>query len=553
MLEALLWCALCGKTIAGVSGAPASLPLETRAGERFDPVTLQHDVQAIWTSGRVSDVQVEAQSEGEAVRLVFHIREKNTVRIRRVRVEPPTPGVRVEIEPGTELDSQGVQQIAAGVRKRLASAGFPDARAEARLVPVSPGTADLQVRIDKRRAVDVAGVTFSGDLGVKPAELRRAARATRTKTMLPRIPGLWHGWHLSPGYNSDAVQSDLASLRSFYYRRGYFDADVHLNSTEFEGGAARLDFVIHSGPQYRIRNLNGIPLADSPKNPIDAVCRDLFAQRRAAERRGILDFSARLETDGVDAATHIPTGPAYRIGRIDFRGNRHFRDETLRRMLLLDEGAPLDEELLRESLARINQTGWFEPLTERSVLVNTPPGSDRAHVIIGLKETKNRHWSFSGPVGPMSIGGSLDFAIGSRLPPWGRGLVELSTYTVSLNLMLFAKPMGALIPFLPNRRFLQFVTIERPLLPGDRLLSGFAITPQFGWQGMLAGYGMSQTRSFLHGLLGTDRARAPELPVTVAHEGREGVMSCSPPRPRFDRVRRVAGAAINVLFSFSPL
>ena len=553
MIEALLWCALCGKTIAGVSGAPASLPLETRAGDHFDPVTLQHDVHAIWSSGHISDVQVEAQSEGEAVRLLFHIRENNTVRIRRVRVEPPAPGVRVQIESGTELDAQGAQQIAAGVRKQLASSGFPNARVEAGLVLVSPGTADLRIRIDKRRAVDVAGVTFSGDLGVKPAELRRAARATRTKTMLPRIPGLWHGWHVSPGYNSDAAQADLANLRSFYYRRGYFDADVRLGSTEFAEGVARLDFVIHSGPQYRIRDFNGIPLADSAKNPMDAACRDLFAERRAAERRGVLDFSARLETDGVNATTGITTGPAYRIGRIDFRGNRHFRDETLRRLLLLDEGAPLDEELLRESLARINQTGWFEPLTARSVLVNTPPGSDRAQVIIGLKETKNRHWSLSGPAGPMSIGGSLDFAIGSRLPPWGRGLLELSTYTASLNLMLFAKPMGALIPFLPNRRFLQFVTIGRPVLPGDRFLSGFAITPQFGWQGMLAGYGMSHTRSFLHSLLGTDRAGAPELAVTVAHEGREGVMSCEPPRPRSDRVRQVAGAAVNVLFSFSPL
>jgi len=552
MLEALLWCALCGKTIAGINGAPASLPLETQAGDRFDPVKLQRDVHTIWSSGRVSDVQVEALTEGEAVRLVFHIHEKNTIRIRRVRVEPPTPGVRIQIEPGTELDAQGVQQIAAGVRKQLESSGFPDAHAESQVVPAGAGSADLLIRIDKRGAMDIAGVTFSGALGVKPVELRRAARATHTKTMVPGIPGVWRGWHVSPGYNSDAVQSDLASLRSFYYRRGYFDADVRLDSTEFTEGAARIDFMIHSGPQYRIRKLDGVPL-ESFENPMDAVCRDLFAQRRAAERRGVLDFSARLEADGVNANTATTTGRTYRIDRIDFRGNRHFRDETLRRMLLLDEGAPLDEELLRQSLARINRTGWFEPLTERSVVVNTPPGSDRAHVIIGLKETRNRHWSFSGPVGPMSIGGSLDFAIGSRLPSWGRGLMELSTYTASLNLMLLAKPLGGLIPFLPNRRFIQFVTIERPLLPGERLLSGFAITPQFGWQGMVAGYGMSQTRSFLHGILGTDRARAPALSVTVSHEGREGVMSCEAPKPRFDRIRQIAGAGVNVLFSFSPL
>jgi outer membrane protein insertion porin family len=452
---------------------------------------------------------------------------------------------------------QDAQKIASDVRKQLESSGYRDAKAEARLLPVGPGTADLEIRIDKRRAIDVAGVTFSGQLGVNPADLRRALRATRSKTMLPGIPGLWRGWRLLPGYSADAVQSDLANVRSFYYRQGYFDADVRLGSTEFSGNQAHLTVTVDSGARYRIRALNGTPIAASLRNPVDAVCRELFAERRDAERRGVLDFSARLELDGaapeVDATTRITTGPAYTVGRIDFRGNHRFREESLRRTLRLSEGAPLDQTRLRESLERLNRTGWFEPLTERSVIVNTPPGSDAAHVIIGLKEKKSRSWSFSGPVGTMSLGGPLHFALASRLPPWGQGLLELSTYTVSLNLMLFAKPIGTLIPFLPNRRFIQFIAIDRPLLPGQRFLSGFSIAPQFGWQGMLAGYGMSQTRNLLEGVLKTDRRLTPELPVTVSHDNRQSAMSCEPPKPRFYGMRQAAGAAVDVLFSFAPL
>jgi Surface antigen variable number repeat len=556
MLRTLRIAALCGislhaaefadQRISEVVGAPASLQLETRAGNLFDSQKLKHDVHTIWSSGRVSDVQVEAVPDGDSIRVIFRLKRKMQVRVRRIRLDPPTPGVRVQMEPGVAMDLQEAQQVAADVAKQLVSSGYPDATAEGRLMPAGPGSADLEIHVKKQRPIDVARVTVSGDLGTKRSDVYHALRATRAKTILP-------GWRVSPGYTPDAVQSDLANLRSFYYRRGYFDADVRADSVDFANSKAYVAFAVNAGPRYGISSLNGLPLRDGSRNPGDAVCRELFEERRQAERMGVFDFTARVDIHDGAANTTVTPGPAYEVGRIDFRGNHRVRDVTLRRMLVLDEGAPLDQHRLRQSLARLNRTGWFEPITERDVVVNTPADSRRANVSILLKERKTRSWYLSGPAGPMSIGGSLRFAIGSRLPPWGQGLLELSTYTASLNLMLLAKPLGTLIPFLPNRRFLQILTIERPVIPGQTFLSGFTIVPQWGWQGLLAGYGVSHTRNFFTGLLQTDRALEPDLLVTVAHEGHEGTMRCEPPRLRSDRVRQFAGAAVNLLFSFSPL
>lgn len=553
-----VWCGdLEGKTVSAVIGAPAALALETKAGDPLNPAKLQRDVHKIWSTGRISDIQVEATPDGDAVRLNFRLKPTTTVRVRRVRVNPPTPGVRVELETGTDLDWLGAQQVATAVRKQLVASGYPEATAEARLVPLSDGWADLEIRADKQHTADIASVSFSGELGVTPSELRHALQATESKRMIPGIPGIWRGWRISPAYSDDGIQSDLANLRSFYYRRGYFDADVRLGSVAFAGGKAQVAYAIESGPRSLIRTVNGAAVRRHSRYPADMVCRELFEEQGEAERRGILDFSARVEIQGtppwVDATSAVRTGPAYRVDRIEFRGNHRFSDQSVRRTMLLDEGAPLDQMLLRKSLARINRNGWFEPLTERDVVMNTPPGSDRATVTLVMKEKKSRNWYLSGPAGPMSVGGSLRFAIGSRLPSWGRGALELSTYTLSLNLMLFAKPAAALLPFLPNRRFIRFVTIERQLLPGQRFLSGFAISPELGWQGTLAGYGVSQTRNFLQGILQTDRALTPDLLATVAHEGREGTLRCEPPPPRFNRLRQIAGAGINVLLSFSPL
>jgi hypothetical protein len=378
---------------------------------------------------------------------------------------------------------------------------------------------------------------------MKPAEVRKALRTTKAKTM---IPGLWR---ILPGYSWGAAQSDAANVRSFYYTHGYFDADVKVDRVDFGNGKARIAYSIESGPRYQMR---GFPSTA-------AVCRELFGERRSAERSGILDFSARLDIrnadaqNRVDATVALERGPAYRVGRIEFRGNRLVNDATVRRALLIDEGALLDETLLRRSLAQLNQTGFFEPLGENNVVVNTPPGSDRADVTIWLKEKKKRNWYLSGPVGPMSIAGPLEFAIGSRLPPWGRGLLELSTYTVSAHFMLFAKPLGALLPFLPNRRFLPLLTIQRPVLPGGQFLSGFTIAPQLGWQGMLAGYGMSQTRGLLRRVFESPRALTTVLPVTIAREGSDvGIMNCAVPKTKLDRVRQIGETATNLLFAMAP-
>ncbi|HJT88687.1 MAG TPA: POTRA domain-containing protein [Bryobacteraceae bacterium] len=566
-----LWCAAQPPLVSRVDvvGAPARLPLETHAGEALDDTKLRHDVNTLWRSGRFSDIRVETIPDGDSVHVVFRGQSDPLFRLRKVRMDPPTPNIHPGLAPDSLVDARQAQQAAAHVRQELESSGYPDARVNPVLLPTGPGRADLTLKIDKGQSVDIDHVVLSGDLGVKPSEARHALHATRSRRILPPIPGIWHGWRLLPGYNPDGIQSDIARLRSFYYSRGYFDASVKADSVDVRKGKAAVDFHIDAGPRYSVRSFTlagphgttAIKPGADETFPVKPVCRALFAERRDAERTGVLDFSAQIvirdapggdSTPRVDADATTQWGKAYRIRRIEFRGNRRFHDLTLRRLLLVDEGQPLDQTLLRKTLARFNQTGLFEPLTERDVVVNTPPDSNQADVTIWLKERKLRSWSLSGPVGPMSIAGPLEFALGTRLPAWGQGALELSTYAVSLNFMLFAKPMGALIPFLPNKRFIPLLEIQRPLLPGQRWLSGFTIAPQFGWQGLLASYGMSQARGLLGGVLDTGREYLLPLSVEVLHNGTQGTMSCDPPKPRLYALRRAGGIASGLLFSFSP-
>jgi hypothetical protein len=541
-----------------VRGAPSAATLMTQPGTPLDPNKLSADLKTLWKSGQFSDIRVETVPEGNSVRVVFRAEARHTLRVMRVQVEPPTPGIKLELPPYAELDERGVQDVAANVRKQLADSGFADAKVNAELNPTAPGKANLIVHVDKGRSIDIGHVTVSGNPGAKPGEIRKALKSTKTKTIIPGIPGLWKGWRLLPGYNSDAVQADVMNLRSFYYKRGYFDARVSVDSVETQNGKARIAFEVLSGRRYTFQSfslmgahgLREIQPRCYGGFPAQRLCSALFEERREAEREGILDFSAAIHV--ADAAATVQRGPAYEVGRIEFHGNHAFRDSTVRRAILFDEGAPLDQTLLRKSAARLNRTGLFEPLNQSSVMINTPPGSNLANITIQLKEKKIRQWLLSGPVGPMSIGGPLEFAIGSRLPAWGHDILELATYSASVHFMLLPKALGSVLPFLPNKRFLTVFTLQRPSLPGLPFVSGFAIAPQFGWQGLVAGYGMSETRSLLAPLFQSKRDFQPTLPVTVELKDGEGTMYCEMPKTKLDWARQVAGVTANLAFSFVP-
>jgi hypothetical protein len=392
------------------------------------------------------------------------------------------------------------------------------------------------------RHLRVKEVKFIGDSGIDPHELQRALRALKARRIIPRFPGLWTGWRLLPDYRLDAVDSDLGRLRSLYLSKGYFDSTVRIDSTELYGKDAEITFFVRSGRRYET------------SEPIPQVCSSLLAQRRDAERQGILDFAATLHlqpignsSNFITIATTIDHGPPYRIGRIDFTGNRHYSDAMVRDNLLIDEGQLLDQLLLRKSAERINRAEIFEPISAASIAIHTNERTGIANVAIHLKERKRGSWNFSGPVGPASFARPLDASIRSRLPAWGRGLLELSSYTASISLIAFAHPLLPALSILPNGRLFPLLALSRPFTPGEGWTSGFSIVPQLGWQASALIYATSQIQHRLLPVLAGDRGLAPELRVAVEGPNIGGTMVCEAPGPRLMPLRRAASIGVSFL------
>jgi hypothetical protein len=461
-------------------GTLLKVNLVTQVGQPYNADAIRRDVHQLWSTGRFGDIHVETGQQPDGTDVIFDV------------VEAP--------------------------------------RHELHKTP--PEDQHLRVK----------SVSFVGNPGIDPEQLRRALRALKTRRIIPRVPGLWTGWRLLPEYSRQAVDSDLGRLRSLYLSKGYFDATVRVDNIEQDQKNAEVTFLVRSGPHYET------------SEPIPQVCSSLLAQRRDAERQGILDFAATLHVQRTDASsnlvnltTTIDRGPTYRVGRIEFTGNRHYSDASVRNSLLLDEGQLLDEFLLRKSADRINQTEAFEPITSADIAIHTNSTTGVADVTIHLKERKRGSWNLSGPVGPASFAGPLNATVGSRLPPWGRGLLDLSSYTVSLSLIAFAHPLIPVVSILPKGNLIPVLALSRPFTPGEGWKSGFSIIPQLGWRASALIYATSQVQHRLLPLLSGDRGLVSELPVTVEGPKTDGTLFCEPPAPRLMPLRTAASLSVRFL------
>jgi len=516
----LLWFAFASNEMVAavaVRGAESNVKLETQVGRPIDAPSLAQDVRRLWNTGRFEDIRVKTTDQPGGRAVVFEVTPSRGPTLRDLRIEPNSYGLRPKAPEGVLLDSLRVHEIAAAATKQLRAQGYMDARVDYDVIPVAKSLADLRLTVHASDPVRVKNIEFTGDLALNAAQLRGSFQALRARRIL--------FWRILPAYSHEAVESDMTRVVSLYLSKGYFDAGVRLEDTAIHSEHAELHVSVEAGPRYQAA-------------PVD--CADLLKQRRQAEREGVLDFSARVEVQPAEDGrailnTAIERGPAYRVGRMSFTGNRHFSDTAIRRNFVLDEAAPFDEYLLRKSLARLNRTNWFEPVSGASVIIHPDDSKGQASILIPLIEPKRGKWSLSGPVGPSSVGGPLKASISERI----------ASYSVSIGLIAFAHPI---VPALAaaTKRFVPVATLQRS---GNGWLSGIAVAPQLGWQASAAAYLTTQLRQRLTPLLVGDRGLMPELPVAMETPTGEKTLFCEPPTPRFFVMRTAAAMGLQLLGS----
>ncbi len=505
-------------TSVSVPGSNLQVNLATQVGQPYDAATIDKDLHYLWNLGRFDDIRVETSKQDDGVAVVFRTEVEPIRFLRQIRVEPNSFGLEIKVPANTPLNDFRAHGIAAEAERQLRERGYGAARVQYDMRPAPQSQVDLRLTVDTGDPKRVTAVHLQGDQAYL-----KSLRALRFHRIL--------FWRLLPSYSQEAVDADIARVQSAYLANGYLDAVVRPGPVETVGKDA-------------IVSINVTP---GERRPVDRnLCSSLFQQRREAQKQGILDFTAKIDTNG---HLSVDLGKPYRVGKITFTGNHIYKDSMIRRNFVIDEGQIFDERQLRRSVANLNRTNLFENIDPRQVTVQPDEKTGLADVTVRLRERKRGSWNISGPVGPASLAGPLSASISSHLPPWGQGLLELSTYTASLSLLAFYHPI---VPILnAPKAFIPIFALRRPYMPGEGWRSGLVIAPQLGWQATAVSYGVTQLEQRLLPLMQGSAGLEPELDVTVERPEGEAVMFCEAPKPRFGIFRTAGSMSLRFMGSLA--
>ena len=198
-------------------------------------------------------------------------------------------------------------------------------------------------------------------------------------------------------FSQKIVTDGLKIAREVYGVRGYTELTVFP------------DLQRRNSADYAVGSDGEIPVTDVGEGePISAA--DPYAQR-----------PTHMEGDPiVDVTLRIQEGEQQFINRITFVGNESTHDEVIRRELQLSEQGVFDTRALQNSIRRLNQLGYFEPVEESSVDIENVEGSENeVDLTVRLTEQNLNQLTFGAGVSQFDgFFGQLSFATMNFL---GRG------------------------------------------------------------------------------------------------------------------------------------
>ena len=280
------------------------------------------------------------------------------------------------------------------LRALLAEHGHQFATVKPEIKNIPPSSVAVNFNIKEGPTVKVGNITFNGNHAVPSRELRASMRNLRP-VGIPH--SIFFENLFARTYDASKLEEDTERVRRAMQDRGYFRAAVADPITHIrnEGGLSFLTFrprkgkridikiPVEEGQRYRlggvtftgnthVQNVRALraqfPTKDGEWFNATAIGKGLENLRKAYNSLGYINFTA-VPTPRVDDAKHevfldidIDEGKPFTVSRIEFQGNTITRDRVIRRELLLEEGSLYNSNLWEQSLLRLNQLDYFDPL-----------------------------------------------------------------------------------------------------------------------------------------------------------------------------------------------
>lgn len=388
------------KGIEGAQKAQFLKGLPIKAGNRIDENTLSGLVVRLYQQG------YQSQAVRSGNNLILTVQPPlviNRVTFREEKGILPSQQVtdnldKIGLVAGNVLNKQAVEEVRQAMLSALQSAGYANAKVEAKETRLPDNKVNLFFDIQKGDTTKIETLKIEGNKAFSASDLE-AEMDLHAQT--------W--WRIFGGkYAPAQMPQHLQALETFYRNKGYPLMRVVDVKPVFNKDKTLVDLsiVINEGQRFDVTNarivgdLGGIsPEKFQPALKAITLGKDYHLSEINAVRD---DINATLgeygfyrpdiqivpkfnkENHTMEVTYVVNAGRRYSVREIRFEGNTISADSTLRQEMRQQEGAWLSETKVALGKRRLDQTGFFDSVDAVTVPVQGTP--DQVDVVYKVHE-----------------------------------------------------------------------------------------------------------------------------------------------------------------------
>jgi outer membrane protein insertion porin family len=381
--------------------------IRTTTGDLIRAGDLSQDVKNIYKMGYFDDIRVEAEDTDEGKAIVFHVKEKPT--IRRISFsgnhvfEDDKLRENLTISTGSILNIFTIKANIEQLEIMYKEKNYHNIRISYTVKDLENNQADIEFVIEEGEKIKIKTITFQGNAAFSDKKLKKLISTSEKG---------FFSWLTSSGeLNREDLSQDVARLMAFYHTTGFIHAKVADPIVDFEEKWIYITFKIEEGERFKVGTIDVDGDLILPKErlmPSLSIAKEPFFNRETV-RTDVLTLTdlyadagyayadispltrENQDTHLVDITYHINKRSKVYFETIDISGNTRTRDKVIRRELHIHEQELYSGRKLKRSVRNLHRLDYFE-----DVKVDTPKGSadDKMNVNIEVVEKPTGNFTF---------------------------------------------------------------------------------------------------------------------------------------------------------------
>jgi outer membrane protein insertion porin family len=375
--------------------------LPVKVGDTLTDEKAAQAIRALFATGFFRDVSLER--EGDV--LVVVVQERPSVAqidfagMNEFNRDQVIAGMRqAGLGEGQVYDRSLLERAEQELKRQYLGRGYYAVAVSTTVTPLERNRVSVNFNVEEGSIAKIRQISIIGAKTFSERELRNQ--------FVLRTPGLMTWFSKHDQYSRQKLSSDLESLRSFYFDRGYLEFSI--DSTQVSITPDKQDIYItisiSEGAKYTVSDIKLAGEMLIPEEEMRKLIRvgpgDVFSRALLTESTKLI--TERLGNDGYAFANvnavpdldkqkqqaaftfFIDPGRRVYVRRVNVTGNTRTRDEVVRREMRQLEGAWYSGERITQSKQRVDRLGYFNEVNVETPAV--PGTTDQVDVNVAIVE-----------------------------------------------------------------------------------------------------------------------------------------------------------------------